>query len=64
MRPKKDKHINVALETDTYDKLVMLAIEDKRNVSNFVRHIIKRYMQGVADGSITLSTYTMFHKRS
>lgn len=64
MTPKKDRHINVALETDTYDRLVMLAIEDKRSVSSFVRHVIKRYIQGVADGSITLSAYTVFRKRT
>lgn len=63
MKQNKDKYIGVAPETETYDKLVMLATEDRRTVSNFVRHIIKRYIQGVEDGSTRLSVYAMLRKQ-
>lgn len=63
MRQKKDRHITVALASKTYIRLAALAVEDKRGVSSLVRHIIKEYIQGVGDGSITLSTYSMFHEQ-
>lgn len=50
MEELKNRKVSVALDQETYEKLVLLAKQDLRPVSGFIRQVMRRYIRSVEAG--------------